>query len=235
MKIFILPLILSLSLSGYEIESRDSLFDLVNNGDIPALEKKIDFTKDLDLQDEAGMTLLILLSSIGEAIFYCDTTPVVKYENMALLLIEKGADIKVLDLAGKNAFFYAVKSGKERLATTLMNRHTSVNPKVRVNDPAKNTLLHKVARYGWANIGKYLIKQGVNSNSINQSGEPVLHTAINAYYKFNQDKRILSFIKMLLNNSAKPSIVNPFGRNAFWINELSNKPLSELSKLLKSL
>jgi ankyrin repeat protein len=232
MKKLLLGFATAVYLLSYEIEPSTSLCAIVEEGNSDLLYQQEKLLTQINVKNSAGRTALIQACMQGEAIFYCDTIPYTKNEEMALWLLEKGADFNLVDHFGKNALFYAIKTGKYRIAKRLLALKSELDITKRVNDPAKNSLLHKAALYGWSDIGAYLIKRGVSPDLKNRSGEPVLHTAIRAYYKFDQKREIYDFIIMLIRQGADLQITNHFNRNALWLHLQNSTPNSKLTKLL---
>lgn len=93
---------------------------------------------------------------------------------MAQLLLKKGANIKVQNLAGSTVLHEAVRLGNVPLATVLVKAGASVT----VTDHLGNTPLHNLVLFDSIDMGELLLANGANVGAKNKDGRTVLQEAV---------------------------------------------------------
>ena len=86
----------------------NNIIELIRKGDIEGLRKAIEEGADINIQDEYGSTILMIVS-------YYNRVEIVK------LLIEKKAKLDIQDKYGKTALDYAKEKGNQEIVELLTN------------------------------------------------------------------------------------------------------------------
>jgi ankyrin repeat protein len=86
----------------------NNIIELIRKGDIEGLRKAIEEGADINIQDEYGSTILMIVS-------YYNRVEIVK------LLIEKKAKLDIQDKYGKTALDYAKEKGNQEMVELLTN------------------------------------------------------------------------------------------------------------------
>ena len=94
--------------------------------------------------------------------------------DVAVLLVQKGADLHAADNEGKTPLFLAALGGYEGVADLLINQGSSVNAASKSGD----TALHEAAIRGHTNTAQVLLKYGANINARTVTGETPLSLAV---------------------------------------------------------
>ncbi len=157
-----------------------------------------------------------------------------KHENVALLLINSGANVNAVDLGGHSPVLMAAAADNQKILDALLEKKAKHMPL-----PNGNTGLHLSSTPA---IALALVKQGVQVNARSRSGETALHGAarmgnndlIIALIKAGADANIadnagstpvhaatfkgsIKCLKSLVRGGAKVNTENGKGRSPLWI------------------
>ncbi|MCP5062773.1 MAG: hypothetical protein GY936_09940 [Ignavibacteriae bacterium] len=162
------------------------LIDAVRKNDIQSVEKYLN-KKNSNTIDEAGTSLLIIASKNG-------------YINIVKLLLQNGANINAMNLAGHTALNKAVWLKKNRIAKYLIEQGADINK------TDKHFILPPLVAAVRSNnleLGKILLKSGANINTQNgiDNFTPIIWAAI---------YENIDFVKLLLQYKPDLSIVSKY-------------------------
>lgn len=127
----------------------------------------------------------------------------------AKVLLEKRANPNLSDRIGRTPLSYAVREGRVKLVTLLMDAGADVGAKIPADAPVFSGfgLLHFVGNQGSVEIAAKLVSAGVDVNEVDSENEtPLMKAARSGHAALSE---------FLLRNGADPSIVNVHGENAF--------------------
>lgn len=165
------------NINNTDSHGHNVIFDAVSNGDMHLIEK-VAHRKDLNINqiDNDGNTILHQKSALHD-------------DDLALELMESGADPTLVDKHGKNFLFYAATKGIE--SEELIDKAISMgcNIKSRSNDNstvlmetllafAKLTPTEIKRRESLLKMVKKLIHEGIDVNANNNYGETALFIAV---------------------------------------------------------
>ncbi|CAM9371150.1 unnamed protein product [Ectocarpus sp. 4 AP-2014] len=93
------------------------------------------------------------------------------HQDIASLLLEKGADIEARDGTGQTPLFWACKGGHGEMITLLLSKGAHIN----AQDTKERTPLHEAARHGKKETCALLLKRGAKRDTMdvdaNEPGE----------------------------------------------------------------
>ena len=179
-----------------------SLFDLIKNGKIDLVKKKIESGADVNIKDNDGNSPLILASSEG-------CIEIVK------LLIDHGVGVDVKNNNGDTSLYWAAEKGHSEIVKLLLEHGADVNAK----NKDRSTPLHW-ASCNWrrAEIVKLLIDRGADVNAKDNNGSTPL------FYGSSE------IIELLLEHGADVNAKNNYGTSTLYY--ASKEGHSEIVKLL---
>ena len=160
------------ALGNCDIHGNNLIFDAVANGNIDII-KKIGSLKEVNINQ---------INDDGNTILHKET--VLKHNDLALLLMDLGADPTILDKNGKNFLFYAISKGIKNiiLLQKAVNLGCNINSKTTDN---KTLLMESVNHYfntpkdnleirtNHLEMIKELIHLGINVNALDNNNETV--------------------------------------------------------------
>jgi ankyrin repeat protein len=129
--------------------------------------------------------------------------PSSEQEDIALVLVEGGANITLTDRQLRTPLHEAARTGLERLTLALMNKDDS---NVDAVDSGGNTALHHAAIGGHAEIVKQLIAHGIDVSIGDKFKAQALFRAAGCHHP--------DVVKLLLEARADPNARDCFGRTA---------------------
>jgi len=100
-------------------------------------------------------------------------------EDLALLLLEYGADVNAIDSDGHTALMEAANFGHLNVVKFLLEHGANVNAAATVGGYTGYTALIYASERGHVNVVKYLIKHGANINAKKKNGDTALSLAEN--------------------------------------------------------
>jgi uncharacterized protein len=86
------------------------------------------------------------------------------HEEIALLLLDRGAAINVKNTSDYNALMYAAEADKREIMTLLLDRGAEINDRNRLAE----TVLMSIARFGQTDIVQRLVTMGAEINAVNK-------------------------------------------------------------------
>ena len=160
------------ALGNCDIHGNNLIFDAVANGNIDII-KKIGSLKEVNINQ---------INDDGNTILHKET--VLKHNDLALLLMDLGANPTILDKNGKNFLFYAISKGIKNiiLLQKAVNLGCNINSKTTDN---KTLLMESVNHYfntpkdnleirtNHLEMIKELIHLGINVNALDNNNETV--------------------------------------------------------------
>lgn len=167
------------NLGNCDIHGNNLIFDAVANGNLEII-KKVASLKEVDLNqiNEEGNTVL-------------HKEIVLKNNNLAMLLMDFGANPTILDKNGKNFLFHAISKGIDNL--TVIEKAVSLGCNVNSRNGQNKTLLMESINYylntpkdnliqkeSHFEMIKELIRLGVNIKALDNRKENVLFMAVRA-------------------------------------------------------
>lgn len=102
----------------------------------------------------------------------------IRYTKICLLLIQAGADILAKYKYGRNPITSAIASDNLGILMYMFRGRKSDILK----DPRSKNLIHTALSYGNKVILQFLIKKGLDVNSLDENGLTPLHTALRKFY-----------------------------------------------------
>lgn len=158
--------------------------------DIKIVKHLLKLKGDYNLQDHHGMTPL---------------SRTIKEENteVALLFIEKGADVRISDALRYSPLHHAAKRNLTEIVTALLTTKNSIKVDVDCPNAFGVTPLMLVSKTGNESMINLLIKHGANVNSIDLNGMSPLFHAIKANH--------VHLIKVLKQHGADLNIQDEYG------------------------
>jgi len=161
-----------------------SLINAVINGDIAYVQRALEDSKNVDIVDDYGRTLLSL-SLMSE------------HPELALFLIKRGANVDAVDVGGKTVLNFAVESGFLDVVKDLLDRV------VNINDGSIIIAMSEVQSY---QLAKLLIDKGVDINYKTKRGKTALMIA--------SSESNLDTVKLLIDSGADLNLVSDGGGSA---------------------
>lgn len=167
-----------------------------------------------------------LLSQNGSLLNLADNdemTPVARavesnHDEIALLLIDLGADIYLRLRGGKTFFELVVKHGREAVAKRLIDLKIDWHTQLTMGD----TELHTAARGTNVAIVKMFIDEGADVNLQNKHGDTALHKASYLGYE--------ATVRLLIDKRADMNLRNHNGATA--LHDASNRACEAIARLL---
>ena len=141
-----------------------------------------------------GTVLHVLISSVP---------PSSEQEDIALMLVENGANIRLTDRQLRAPLHEAARMGLERLTLALLNSDDS---NVNDVDSGGNTALHHAAIGGHTEIVKHLLAHGIDVSIGDNFKAQALFRAAGCHHP--------DIVKLLLDADADPNARDGFGRTA---------------------
>ena len=176
------------NLNNSDIHGNNLIFDAIANGNIELIEKVIK-NKNIDINQ---------VNYEGNTILHKDA--VLKNNELAIKLMEAGANPTILDKSGKNFLFYAVSKGIEN--EIVLDKAIELGCDINSKDSENKTILmHSIEKYLLENekelkeshfkMIKKLLKEGVQVDALDNKKETVLFKVIRSL-----DERLIAlFIK----------------------------------------
>lgn len=175
--LFVLPVVLTVAvlaspwfhqLRASQIERNDRLIQAIETGDIDQVQRVLTGGAVVNARTRAGLTALSVAVIRG-------------YEDIALLLIEKGASLDARDKSGdrdnqhpgNSPVHYAAIYGRTRVLHAMLNRGVSPN----LRDRNGRTLLMLAAENGHHDTVRMLLERGADPNARSAFGETALELA----------------------------------------------------------
>ena len=165
------------------------------------------------------------------------------------LLVEHGVDINIKDRWGRTALYVAINFGTKEIAEYLVDQGAEI--------PVKDDLLHHALAKGMTEIVEFMLKNGANTNSINENDGTLLHSAakgnqanivkemIDKGMNINMKNRYglapihfasmygnREYIEMLIKHNADINLKTNTGKNAYMLAYENNH--QELAEILKN-
>lgn len=151
------------------VDVRDELDDtplFYASGHVDAIRLLINFGADVNARSRYDVTPLIMAVS---------ATPVDEAFAVVQLLLNAGADPKVLDASGMTALHMACELGRDTIAKLLLERGSDVN----ANGGDAATPLHRAAEYGFVECMQLLLECGADPHAKDPGdGKTALHYAV---------------------------------------------------------
>lgn len=160
------------ALSNCDVHGNNLIFDAIANGNIDII-KKVGSLREININQ---------INSDGNTILHKES--VLKNNDLALLLMDLGADPTILDKNGKNFLFYAISKGIKNinLLQKAVNLGCNINSKSIDN---KTLLMESISHYfdtpkdnienrtNHLEMIKELIHLGINVNALDNNNETV--------------------------------------------------------------
>lgn len=224
--VILTALMCSLSLyAGINLE----FFKAAQNGNLAAVKRMVESGIDVNSREGYGRTALMFAAENGhlDVMKYligkgaavnqnsldCDMYPIHfalsgRHEDAALLLMEKGADIKVRDCNGRTVLMYTGYGCSINAAKRLVKSGADINA---VDNEGSNVFIH-AASCGCIKLMEYLLSLGVN---INTQNDPLRYTAIiNVCQTLKYMKTPAVTVKFLIDHGADVNRVTASGYSA---------------------
>ncbi|MDH5679942.1 MAG: ankyrin repeat domain-containing protein [Spirochaetota bacterium] len=132
----------------------------------------------------------------------------------AKLLIQRGANVKVINSSGEKPLHIASSEGNLELIKILIANGANVNAKVKKGHyDEKRTPLHYAANQGQYDTVKYLVSKGADINAINKNGGTPLHESL-VITGYESGKKNVEVIKFLINAGTNLNIKGVLRRTA---------------------
>jgi len=230
------------------VEEDGKLFDLVEIGDLGALQSLLDADESddrrlLKIRNEGGHTLLHWASSLGQlevvrlllvqgselgssnevsngfqAMHWAASNG---FDDVARLLVEYGAPLEAMDFNGRTPLHLACERGHRDIALFLVKEGASIT----AESHDLKTSLHYAAFSGLLQVVQLLVKRGVDVNSRTKWGDTALH-----YASSGTSMGHVKIIQLLLDRGADVDALGMQGDTPFhwacW------KGLSSIAELL---
>ncbi|XCA36459.1 MAG: ankyrin repeat domain-containing protein [Wolbachia endosymbiont of Armadillidium vulgare] len=120
------------------------------------------------------------------------------------VLLNKGADVNMINRNGKAPLYYAARSGRKEIVDVLLNNRADVNMgAVDVIGRTVNTPLHLAAEFGHKEVAEVLLNNGANVNMTDEIERAPLHYAAKFGHK--------EVAEVLLNNGANVNMIDETG------------------------
>ena len=175
--LFILPIVLTIAvmaspwfrqIRATQIERNERLLQAVESGDIEQVRRVLTGGSVVNARTRAGLTALSVAVIRG-------------YEDIALLLIEKGASLDARDRSGdrenqhpgNSPVHYAAIYGRTRVLEAMLDRGVSPN----LRDRNGRTLLMLAVENGHRDTARMLLRRGADPNARSALGETALELA----------------------------------------------------------
>lgn len=175
--LFVLPVVLTVAvlaspwfrqIRASQIERNDRLIQAIETGDIEQVRRVLTGGAVVNARTRAGLTALSVAVIRG-------------YEDIALLLIEKGASLDARDKSGdrdnqhpgNSPVHYAAIYGRKRVLHAMLDRGVSPN----LRDRNGRTLLMLAAENGHHDTVRMLLERGADPNARSAFGETALELA----------------------------------------------------------
>ena len=161
------------NINNADIYGNNLIFDAISNGDINII----------DLIINHGSIDINKINNDGHTILHKDA--VLNNNDLAIRLMQKGADPTILDKTGKNFLFYLISKGIEN--EILLDKVIEFGCDLNTKDLENNTLLmHAVSNYinteqskeSHFKMIKKLIKENIQIDSINKKEETVFFDVV---------------------------------------------------------
>jgi len=203
---------------------KDLLFHALEIGDEALALEIIEKIKEINFYNNKGQSPLLIASKLGylklvkefvkkgaviDQCFGEDfTSPLIEAAKLnnadvALYLIERGANTTTKDGSGREALDYAIE-GNIALVKFLISKSSNIN----LTDSSGKTLIMKAVETDDLDFTEYLLKNGADIKSINKEGHSALTYAVkNGSY---------SLFKILLDNGAYINVLDTKGNNLLY-------------------
>lgn len=175
--LFVLPVVLTVAvlaspwfrqIRASQIERNERLIQAIETGDIEQVRRVLTGGAVVNARTRAGLTALSVAVIRG-------------YEDIALLLIEKGASLDARDKSGdrdnqhpgNSPVHYAAIYGRTRVLQAMLDRGVSPN----LRDRNGRTLLMLAAENGHHDTVRMLLERGADPNARSALGETALELA----------------------------------------------------------
>ncbi|XP_059146090.1 putative ankyrin repeat protein RF_0381 [Physella acuta] len=110
-----------------------------------------------------------------------------EYNDIAVILLDEGADVNLANREGKTALHLAAYHGSMKLVKLLIQRGAEINSV----DENKQTALHYCAHNGRDDIVDLLLEAGASANIKDNEGKLALHNAV----EYEHSEAILKLVK----------------------------------------
>lgn len=189
------------------IENGAKIKDVERALELALLMKSFDSVKvlinrglDINLKDLEGKTLLD--TALSGQLMNEDDEIKSKYNEIAILLIDKGADVNAVNNRGDSVLNIASGLNNIEIAEMLVKKGADINHK----DAEGYSPLHSlVSKFNHdKDLITYLINKGADVNSVNSKGDSILHDAL----IYSQD-----CVELLVNNGADVNHKNNKGES----------------------
>lgn len=211
-------------LNNSDIHGNNLIFDAVANGNLELIKKVGSLKKDININQ---------INLDGNSILHKET--VLRDKNLALLLMDLGADPTIKDKNGKNFLFYTISKGIENLE--ILEKAVSLGCDINSKSSDNTTILmesinhffntpkdDKTTRESHLEMIKHLIAKGVKIDAVDDKEE-------NAFFHATRSEES-KLIEIFLNsNKLDINHENINGETAFTILVLNGIKNSELIKL----
>ncbi len=166
-----------------------SLYLAVQRGDVDQIERHIYWGSDIDQLDPDGNRALHVAASQGRQI-------------IVQILLKHGADTNLPDQADHKPLYYALLAGRTQLAELLVTNGAQF-------DADQLLLAMAVASVSDRDVIRYLVKQGANLETIDNTGQTALVIAVT-----HDNHRLL---RHLIDQGADVNARSADGHSALWI------------------
>jgi ankyrin repeat protein len=176
----------------------DGFFRAASSGNVPAIRLFLEAGVHLETRNEDGWTILM-------SVVYND------YEELADLLIQKGARVKACENGGNTPLHWAAFAGRLGCCKLLVKHQAEVNAR---SNFGWTPLYQAVARNHMI-VASFLIANGADINASAKDGQTPLHKAAAT--------GSLELINLLLSHHADTSLTNQFGETPLILASKNNR------------
>jgi ankyrin repeat protein len=149
-------------------------------------------------------------------------------KDLIKVLLDKGADINIIDISGNTPLHLAVSIKNLDMAKYLLDNKASIEKK---NRYGRTPLFLACSNEIDKKMVKMLVKKGANTKALNKKGNSLLHELIGKAEKRKRKRRERKdILEFLIKNGAKINIKNSFGKTPLQIAE--KKGYTDISMVL---
>jgi ankyrin repeat protein len=182
-------------------ENKSIIRRSIESGNLPIIKTMLSYEfKNINLQDDKGITAFRTACAYG-------------YDDIAMFLLEKGADPNIQGKDGYSALIRSVTNFKSTTVSTLL---LCDNVKLDLQDNDGNTALHHACQNKLINIVHLLLLHGASVSIKNNNGDIAL--------EMNSHANFTAFFEKINNKKVSPMIIN----NSKIQSPIDIKPVAQL-------